>query len=814
MLKDFFTKNGKKILIGGVMSILMAGVWMPNISTAQTPAASTTPANTSQAGTYDPACVARLGPVEACKVNNLNNITPSDGSIFDPTTWFNRIIILLGQSINSILSVFLGLSGLLLDYIINYTVVHMADNITKISGINVSWRIIRDLCNMSFIFVLVYYGIKTIFGQIDGRKIIFPIVIAAALINFALFFTKVMIDVPNIVAVSFYNSIIQGNTTGISDFGANIGVLNKSAGSLTGAFMKNLHITHLFSKEGFSAASGGTGSVFVSQLGSSLLILIATFCFLAMSVLFLIRYIIFIVLLAVSPVGYVSSGIPGLKSYSKKYWDALLNQGIFAPVFMIMTWVTLTIANSPGFFTAGKGNLGQIFSGEMPNQDSIGLLINYFIIIGLMILTMKVAKDTATSGAKLAGTAVGKVTAFAGGTIFGGAAKLGRGTLGARANAWANDEELKKKASEKGFGGLYARAKLKTFNKTAGASFDARGTGVVGTFGKESGLELGKAGGKGGYAKTIKDKLKEEEEFAKSLKPSDEYTDAKKKEMATKLNNTAFIREEEKRREDYFNGVGQYAEEGKSWNDKYKKDYAPRLKAEQARIDEAERSKTAAEAAHTAAENTVNTATAELTSLNQQLANAQTDGARATLASEIAAKKEELETLEQTRDLRRIEFEGKKDTIEIGKKNIENLKKQARAELETWISDEKKAIISAAGGQDEKKDKKTGALLQQKVNSENAERVESYAKTFTSKAEGVSERHALNPVGIALRAWNGNPQINKAAAAKIRGINKAKSGKDKAAEAIQAISDEAGDATPAPEPAAPTTPTPPTPPGP
>ena len=123
-------------------------------------------------------------------------------------TWTDCILDVIGSiAYNTILKLaafILYLAGTILDFVINFTIVDMASNLSKLTGINMAWKVIRDLMNMAFIFLLVYEAIKLIIGQSDTGKIknfITFIVLASLLINFSLFFTKVMIDASNIVTI-------------------------------------------------------------------------------------------------------------------------------------------------------------------------------------------------------------------------------------------------------------------------------------------------------------------------------------------------------------------------------------------------------------------------------------------------------------------------------------------------------------------------------------------------------------------------------------------------------------------------------------
>ena len=74
-----------------------------------------------------------------------------------------------------------------------------------------AWVVVRDLSNIFFIFILLYIAFQTILG-LGGhgggpKKMIAQVIIMALLINFSMFFTKVIIDSSNILALIFYNKI-------------------------------------------------------------------------------------------------------------------------------------------------------------------------------------------------------------------------------------------------------------------------------------------------------------------------------------------------------------------------------------------------------------------------------------------------------------------------------------------------------------------------------------------------------------------------------------------------------------------------------
>src|SRR6185295_4056772 len=63
-----------------------------------------------------------------------------------------------------LLSFVMALSGLLLNFAVDQTVVQMAQKFSGISAIDNTWTTVRDVANMFFIFVLLYTAIMTMLG--------------------------------------------------------------------------------------------------------------------------------------------------------------------------------------------------------------------------------------------------------------------------------------------------------------------------------------------------------------------------------------------------------------------------------------------------------------------------------------------------------------------------------------------------------------------------------------------------------------------------------------------------------------------------
>ncbi len=435
------------------------------------------------------------------------------------------------------------LTGLLLNFVVNATVVHMADKlaqcpigVTPCSGIgdviNTTWTTVRDVANMMFIFALLYTAILTIFGQGNYKRTILNLIIAAILINFSLFFTKVIIDFGNLVALLFYHHIIGPQLPGDSAFDTGI----------SNALMDQLHLTSIWKSTG---VLNGSRLVTIGVMGT-IFALIAAFVFLAVAIMFVIRFVVLIFVLILSPLMFLGLILPGQKGVTKQWLDALVGQTFFAPIYFFLTWIvvqlgqglynTLGIAASDTTASALAGTYDA--SGKFIGTTStFGILLNFVMMIAFLIMSLVISKKYADKSGSLVSGATKWATGFAIGTT----SKFGRATLGRAGTALGDNDKLKDVAAN---GNLVtsrlARLSLAAGRKTSESSFDARGSGL----GKVLG---GGQAPKGGFAGDNKKKIERETKFAQSLKPSDIKTGEADAALAaaqkTSVNDASFKQE-------------------------------------------------------------------------------------------------------------------------------------------------------------------------------------------------------------------------------------------------------------------------------
>lgn len=210
-----------------------------------------------------------------------------------------------------------------------------------------TWKVVRDFSNMIFIFVLLYAGVETILGGKNWMKTIRLVIIIALLINFSLFFTKVVIDAGNILAVGVYEAM------GVVKTGPN--AIMKPGGpperNLSESIVANFQPQQFLSKAG---KVGGTNSTIIFIVAAIVNAFAAYVLFMS-ALLFVGRLLAFWFLMIVSPFAFISLALPRGNIFD--WWTStLLNQAFVAPVFLFLLYLLMKVLSASGGIMKGFVN--------------------------------------------------------------------------------------------------------------------------------------------------------------------------------------------------------------------------------------------------------------------------------------------------------------------------------------------------------------------------------------------------------------------------------------------------------------------------
>lgn len=299
-------------------------------------------------------------------------------------------------SVYSLLSVFVwifGLIAMLFNYVITYTL-NMSSLVSKITIVDIGWTAIRDIINLSFIFLVLYAAINTIIGNSDYgiKKMLSKIIIAAVLINFSLFFTQVMIDVSNVFALTFYNKIT--NNVGVSS--------STSVSGISATISHAIGIDSLltWSQKGATSVNLDALSIIEYSIGSIIFLCITIFVLGAGALMLIARALTLIFLMMASPIAFISGVLPQAKDVAGKWWKSLTANLMFAPMYMAFIYLVVLMATNLN----GKYNLIDVFSDKGDWEKVLATLFNMIILNGMMAASLGVAISMGDSSTK---TAVG-----------------------------------------------------------------------------------------------------------------------------------------------------------------------------------------------------------------------------------------------------------------------------------------------------------------------------------------------------------------------------------------------------------------------
>jgi hypothetical protein len=256
-----------------------------------------------------------------------------------------------------------------------------------------------------------------------------------------MFFTKIIIDASNITTLVFYKQIItdaknvsanmpkagdnfvSANLNGAAGLAASkqeqwlsFGIMNALGLSSVWGVAKNNGSTGVIGaaqnisndpavNSGSAVASNAGGTAAVTNpwtmtlvaLGGSVFVLILSFVFFATTIMLLMRIVVLILLIVTSPAAFAARVLPKTSKWSDDWWNKLINNALFAPVYMALLFVTLKMV------WAGNNKVGDNLLSLFSNTGSGGIqAIMFFVLICAMLVgCLLAATSFGTAGSKM-----------------------------------------------------------------------------------------------------------------------------------------------------------------------------------------------------------------------------------------------------------------------------------------------------------------------------------------------------------------------------------------------------------------------------
>lgn len=443
-----------------------------------------------------------------------------DAMAMGPLDAINYILAALFNMGLTIMSWLLAIAGATLNFSINLTL-NIKEFVDKAPAIYTTWRAIRDISGIFFIFYLLYSALQLILG-LKGPKYaetLKNIVIAGVLINFSFFFAGLGIDASNIVSKQLYNAMTGGATSVAGSLSIDSAI---GAGGISNIFMNSLKIQTLYSNTNTLSANSTTDKagvvtaikdpfkiVLIGIVGI-IIEFVAAMSFFAAALAFIGRFVMLLFLLAFSPVLFLSF-LPKVGEYTKKWISLYESMLLFMPVYLLLMYLALNVLTTTPMFGGKNASTDAITasapasSGQTsiienalaqatPSTNSGGdwysgyllLAVNATIVIFLLNMPLVAAASIAGKGSEtLGGLLGGAVKKFGAGAVW----KTVGSRIGTSSYQGTVGRAASKIAQTEGFKDLAARNSM--VGKVAG--WTLTGTrAVAGSYDKKLGEQVGR----------------------------------------------------------------------------------------------------------------------------------------------------------------------------------------------------------------------------------------------------------------------------------------------------------------------------------
>ena len=275
----------------------------------------------------------------------------------------------IGNIILNLASVITYTGGMILQLSIESLILGMGKMMQGGLGVTVNqaWTTIRDVANLAFIFGFIYTGLKTIldYDSAETKRVIASIIMGALLINFSLFFTKVIIDASNYLAVEINQTMLSGKGTISAQIADIMGIQTwynpMPADTLAGL------------------TSGGNIAFFIM---GAIFLIVAGFVLAAGGVLIIVRFVVLIFIMVFSPILFAATVFPQTKHYADDLWKKLLSNAFFAPAYLFLLLVSIKLIKGAKETMDKGGDFTKAFTkSTVANGDFFDVVIVFIVCI-------------------------------------------------------------------------------------------------------------------------------------------------------------------------------------------------------------------------------------------------------------------------------------------------------------------------------------------------------------------------------------------------------------------------------------------------
>ncbi len=323
------------------------------------------------------------------------------------------------EIVGSILGLFISALGVILVLVIQGLIyIAQYQGFINSEAVILGWVIVRDICNMFFVVILMIIAFGTILNIPDYsyKKWLPKLILFAILINFSKTICGLLIDVTQVVMLTFVNAF--------KDIGGP---------NLT----QMLGITDIVTMKDGNGDSPSFWTVVGAYILGLVYLLIAIVVLVTMIMVLAMRMVMIWIYVVLSPAAYLLSAVPGGQGYASKWWDEFIKNLIVGPVLAFFIWLSLaSLTADKTIQNMGSGaDVSKEMAALQQNTDNTGsalpskagqpdALIKFVVGIGMLVGGLMVSQQIGGAAGGLAGKGMAKIqkgAAFAGGVATGAA---------------------------------------------------------------------------------------------------------------------------------------------------------------------------------------------------------------------------------------------------------------------------------------------------------------------------------------------------------------------------------------------------------
>lgn len=402
------------------------------------------------------------------------------GLLFSGLAWIAFLFVKIG-------GYFLYVAGSIFNYALVELVFEYATNFGNSEAVLISWGVLRDFGNIALLFGFIWIGIATILNisNYTAKKALPRLLVFAILLNFSLLAASAVIDTANAFSYAFYNQASAGDCS--SGTTATCSATNGLAARMIG--LTGVMGWDLGSNPGFSFDSATAMQSLGAMMSLLIFITVLMVVIFAAAIMLVIRAVVLTLLIVTSPIGFVGMVVPFLGGLAKDWWDKLIKQSFFAPIYLLLLLIALKIMEG---VIATSGNLTVAAALMAPDNSLMGQLVMMIMIIVFLIAALIMSRKMGAYGADFAIKTSSGVANFVTGSA--GFAPLGAATRFVGGGAFSVLRAGAKKAGVLSIPGVG-----QYINKGLTAGRDWRGWDLRGVANaavpKEAGIDFGRQRG-------------------------------------------------------------------------------------------------------------------------------------------------------------------------------------------------------------------------------------------------------------------------------------------------------------------------------